>query len=219
MRFSAPNTAILFSAALVGALPVLLARDPALSIAWVALWAAPAGALVGATSGGTSRGLLAALVPVSWVLAGLRLVGPAVPSAGWAALVVAGLFGVGYGIGAWRSRSAWSSASALLVLGAILAWLPGLDGFAGTPPPWSPRTAARLLGLAPTSIAVESAGVDWMHHSAVYSNVGTDRMGPDVRTAWRGFLAGPTLLLVGCALAAAGHRVAADRSMTPRRED
>ena len=208
MRLSVLDAAILLGAAAAGALPVLLAEDPALALAWLALWAAPAGALVGSTAAGFG----AVLVPAAWALAALRL---ALPSLMWPALVIAGLFAAGYGIGAWRRRGAWRSASALLVLGATLTWLPGLDGLSGGGPPWPPRTAARLLGLAPTTIAVESAGIDWMHHPAVYSPVGTDRMGPDVRTAWRGFLAGPTLLLLGCALAAAGRRGARSEPCRP----
>lgn len=208
MRLSVLDTVILLGAAVVGALPVLLAGDPALALAWLALWAVPAGALVGSTAAAFG----AALVPIAWALAAARL---ALPAMVWPALVIAGLFAAGYGVGAWRPRWAWRSAGALLVLGATLAWLPGLGGLSGAGPPWSPRTAARLLGLAPTTIAIESAGIDWMHHPAVYAPVGTDRMGPDVRTAWRGFLAGPTLLLVGCVLAAAGRRAARSQPCRP----
>ena len=173
--------------------------DGLAALAWLSLAALPLGVGAGAWAG---RAGWAA--PLAWALA-LSLVQSAPPTLAWALTVVAGLFAAGWGMGArWPGGAGWTAAAALAAL-ALLGALPTLVGLAGDAP-WSPGVAARLLDLSPLSLVLESAGVDWMRHPAVYGPAGADALGPDLRLPWRGALAGPTALVVGCAVARAGRR-------------
>jgi hypothetical protein len=51
---------------------------------------------------------------------------------------------------------------------------------------------------------MECAGVDWLRHPAIYEPAGALDIDPGLRQPFRGKLAGPALLLLGCALAALG---------------
>ena len=192
-----------------GLLALLLAGIPALAgvrgdaaraLAWLALVAAPAGALA------RPLGVTAVLVPLGWIGAQWASAGRA---PGWESLVLLGLFAAGRGLADPLRPAAGAGALALGAL--LLAILPSLGGLFG-PSPWPPAVAARLLDLAPTTWVVESAGLDWMHHPAVYTPIGADAMGPEVRTPLGAPLAGSVALLVGCALSILGARRSARRS-------
>jgi len=173
--------------------------DAARAWSWLGLVAAPAGALA------RPLGLGAGFVPLGWIAVQAAALGRA---PGWESLVLLGLFAAGWGLADPRRPAA--AAGGLVLAALVLAILPSLGGLFGAAP-WPPEVAARLLDLAPTTWVVESAGLDWMHHPSVYAPVGTDAMGPDVRTPLGGPLAGSVALLVGCALSFLGARRSARR--------
>ncbi len=176
-------------ATLVGALGFLL-RDPSLALAWLAIVVVPVGWALGARR---TPPLAAGLVPFLWlVIAWLRI--ESAPTLAMAGCTWIGLFGAGYAGGLWLPSGAVLAG----LVAACLSWLPGLG--------WSPAVAARLLSLSPATLVIESAGFDWMRHPAVYEPVGVDAIGPRVRLPWRGKLAGPVVLLVGCGLSMAAGR-------------
>ena len=92
------------------------------------------------------------------------------------------------------------AAGVLLLVTLLLSLAPARAGLAHDP--WPPAVASRLLDLSPTVLVMECAGSDWMRHPLVYEPVGSDRF---ERRAWRGTLAGPTLLLVGYLFAAGAY--------------
>jgi hypothetical protein len=168
------------------------------TLIWLSLWAAPAGALA------SRAGLLGWVVPAGWLLALTPGIGGQLPGLPglrfelfYAGLVLGGLFGVGWGVGRASVSRSMSSAAVLLLFGLLLAGLPSLGGLAGTAP-WSPALAACFLDLSPVSLVLESAGVDWMRHPAVYSPAGADSIDPLLRLPWVGTWAGPCTLLLGC---------------------
>ena len=145
----------------------------------------------------------------------------ALPSPFFAGAVLGGLFLVGAslapvgprsGPGWLAKRMATSVRRGALLL--VLAW--AADGAASgwgrlqPAPPWSPGVASVLLDLSPRSLLMESGGVDWMRHPAVYEPVGTDRIGPGLRSVYAGPVAGSLTLLVGC-MALAARRVLSRR--------
>jgi hypothetical protein len=191
----------------VGALGALPARsgasDPLALLTWLALVAAPAGFFFGA--GGHDLVRFGAVAPGAWMVV-LALIdapterGFATPL--WAALAWTGLFAGGAGLGRLFPGAAWRGAGLLLLLAALLAGLPGRAGIGARP--WPPAAAARLLDLSPVALVCESAGVrDWMWRAEVYEPVGVDRF---ARRPYRGALAGPGTLVVGCLLALIGAR-------------
>jgi hypothetical protein len=209
----ARRTALLVAAlALAGALgawPFASASDPVAALFWIAVLAPAAGAL--------AAGLGVAIVPAGWLVpvlwcAPLWLASSArpLPSLGWSALAWGGLYAAGSALGTLARRrggSAWTAAAAALALSGALALLPARAALGGRP--WPSGIARALLDLSPSALVIESAGVDWMRHAAVYDPVGTDRF---ERRAWRGALAGPTALVLGCALAAAALLAPARRA-------
>ena len=70
---------------------------------------------------------------------------------------------------------------------------------------------ALLLDLAPATLLVECAGVDWLRHPVIYASTASADIDPSLRSAWRASLAGPVFFLVGCALAVLGELVARAR--------
>jgi hypothetical protein len=203
---SARDLGVVFLVATIGAAPAAWSADPIAILAWLALWSLPAGFLCGASglplwpSGLAVPGVWMGTVALVDAVSNLDLPRPI-----WGVLVVSGLFAAGLGSGAFLgARQLWRGSAACLLIAALAAGLPHKGGLAGEA--WAPETGACLLDLSPVTLVVESAGVDWMRHSAVYEPVGTSSIGPDLRTAWRGFLAGPTVLLVGCTLALLGRR-------------
>jgi hypothetical protein len=203
------------AAGAIGALPVhstarpdaALAPDPLVLLAWLALVAPACGcALAGI---GLTRAAFAAAVPGAWMIV-LALADGAsrrdLASPLWGSLAIAGLYFGGAAIGRALARRALPLAAALLIATALLAVLPGRARWAGSP--WPPRVASALLDLSPVTFAAESAGVDWSRHASVYATVETDRF---ERASYRGALAGPVALVLGCAafLAAARAKGAA----------
>jgi hypothetical protein len=176
--------------------------DPVRFLVWLALIAPAAGYLAGALGAGLLYGSAA---PGVWMVVLVWVDGMAerdLPTPFWAALGQAGLFLAGAGLGRWgraAGRAPWAGAGVLLLLAALAVGLPGRGGIGSRP--WPPAAARAMLDLSPATVLVESAGVDWMRHPLVYDPVGTDRF---ERAPYRGALAGPLALVVGCVLAAAG---------------
>ncbi len=174
--------------------------DPVRLLIWLALVAAAAGYLLGALGVGLlPYGIVA---PGVWMVVLVGLDGVAerdLPTPLWAALGWTGLFAVGVALGRVGRRvlpgSTWSGAGALLLAAALTTGLAGRGGLGDRP--WPPEAARRLLDLSPATLLVESAGVDWMRHPAVYDAAGTDRF---ERAPYRGSLAGPLTFVVGCLL-------------------
>lgn len=194
----------------LGALPVREGgSDPLALLVWLACWAAAAGCLAGAFC--FRLWPLGLVVPATWMvlLGGVDAAAERdLPTPFFACLAWTGLFAAGYGIGSFGAErtgpgGGWRHAALLLAAGALLVGLPLAGGIEGEP--WPLGTAALLLDLSPASLLVECAGLDWMRHPVVYELVGTSRMDPAVRVAYRGSLAGPVVLLVGCAIAFAGR--------------
>ncbi|MCP3919450.1 MAG: hypothetical protein GY711_28260 [bacterium] len=165
--------------------------DTALSLAWLALVAVPVGWGLGAARTPPAVALLA---PLAWLACGAFFLSP--PTLALAGAAWTGLAACGYAGGVLAPRGTF--VAALVCAGAC--WLPGLG--------WSPPVAARLLDLSPATLVIESAGIDWMRHPAVYEPVGADAIGPELRLPWRGKLAGPVVLLVGCTLTLVARRTA-----------
>jgi hypothetical protein len=175
---------------LVGLAGQLLGASGPLALAWLALWALPAGVL------SARLGRPAGLIPALWAAV---LLGT---GAGWPpAAVCGGFFAAGLALGraGGLDQGVIPRAGLSLLLLAVASGAPAVGGLAGDAP-WSPRVSARLLDLSPVVLVVESAGVDWTRHPAVYDPAGGDALGPDLRQPWRGELAGPGVLLVGCTL-------------------
>ena len=159
----------------------------AATLVWLGLWAMPAGYLAGRLV--SVPGLLAALAVT--VMATLpTLLGLPHPFIGW--ISVAGLYLWGAGLARRSSTGGWSGAGALLLIVGVASALPSAGGILAQP--WPPAWTVILLDLSPIVWVVESAGLDWMRHPAVYERAGTGDLGPEMRVAWAG-VGGPLLLL------------------------
>jgi len=183
----------------LGAWPGARGSDPLVEMAWIAVVALPCGLASGALD--LRLWPFAASVPALWMSA-LALAGASsdrpLATPLWAALCWSGIFLGGWGLGRACAASARTVAAGL-VLALALALLPSAGAFLGRP--WPPAVAARLLDLSPVSVCMESAGVDWLRHPAVYEPAGALDIDPSLRHPWRGKLAGPVLFLLGCLLA------------------
>lgn len=203
--------AVLAGCAAAGALGALPGANGALDhvamLGWMTLFAPAAGALCGA------RGIailpLAGFVPVSWTVLLAAL--PAGAARGfatlpWAACALVGLFALGLALGA-RSRSALLTAGVLLFLGLVLASAAqgfGLLAGGAELARAHPRLAMRLLDASPPVLVFECAGWDWVHaQPEVYARGGAEWI---QRRPYAGNLAGPAVLVVGCALAILARR-------------
>jgi hypothetical protein len=186
--------------ALPGLAPLALTGDPLASCAWLAIAAAPLGVLCAAC--GLAVWPWSAMVPAAW-MAALALACTAstrvLPTPAWAGATWTGLFLAGWALGRSAPRAAWRSSAVCALAALALSALPIGIGLADGA--FSPGATARLLDLAPTTWVVESAGVDWLRHPAVYEPARAFDLGPELRAPFRGALAGPSILLVGCALA------------------
>lgn len=186
----------------LGALPGEHGPDPLAELAWLAIVALPCGLGCGALE--LRAWPFAASVPALWMIA-LALAGAmserALPTPVWAALAWTGLFAAGWGI-ARASAAGVRQCAVGLCLALLVSVLPAAGSFLGRP--WPPKVAARLLDLSPVSVCMESAGVDWLRHPSIYEPAGALDIDPGLRQPFRGKLAGPGLLLLGCALAAFG---------------
>lgn len=181
--------------------------DPTAFLIWIAVYAPAGGFLLGAL--GVRPWLFAPAAPGLWMVT-LSLLDIAaqrdLPTPLWGALAWTGLFALGLGLGRRRVRNGGSTATAraralggagaLLLTSATLVALPGKGG--ADLEPWPAPVARTLLDLSPATLVAESAGVDWMRHRAVYEPVRTDRF---QRLPYRGELAGPLALVVGCLVA------------------
>lgn len=203
--------------AFVGALGALPGSrggsDPVALLTWLALISAPAGFACGSFA--TRHWALAAIPPAIWMalIAIVDGLSPRdLPSPAFAALAWTGLYATGYGASRLFPRSGFSGVGALFLLAALLAALPILPGFLGQP--WPPPLAARLLDLSPATLLAECAGLDWMHHPAIYAPAGAADIDPATRIAFTGSLAGPLAFVVGCALATLGEGIARARART-----
>ncbi len=190
-----------------GALPLGAAGvDPYLCLGWLAFVAPAAGFVAGALGQRAWPWGLAA--PATW-MALVALVDVAsprdLPSPLWAALAWSGLYALGLGLGTRAQGAPWPGAGILLLASALLVGLPVRGGLGGAS--WaerSPALGAALFDLSPATLLFESAGVDWMRHSAVYAPAGTDWFAG--RQPYSGSLAGPAVFMLGCAAALAARR-------------
>ena len=201
----------------LGALGLAIGADAWSVLAWLALAAPAAGHLV-ARAASTRRGTFVAWCapPVLWALLVVALASRSAAPPAWpGALAVCGLYALGLATGR-VGRSGAAGAGVWLAALALLAGAP--MGWGVVTRPWPPEIAAFLLDLSPLSVVLESAGADWMRHPAVYDPAGTLDIGPQMRVAWRGTLAGPGLLVLGCAALGAAV-VSRPRSLAPARKD
>ena len=209
--------ALIFASALLVAGVALpgAAAGSVTALAWAALVAPAAGHLSGSQRAFLSRQLapLAFGLVVLFAFFAFR----AAPVSAWSALVLTGFFLLGVASGR-STRSAWSGGGLWLTLTLALAG--AAIGYGQLARPLPPALTACLLDISPLSLVLESAGVDWMRHPALYDPAGTVDIGPELRQAWRGTVAGPALFVVGClALAASSAcraRTAAPGSATQK---
>jgi hypothetical protein len=194
---------------LLGALGLLPAAggkpDPLAFLAWLALIASAAGAVTGAARVPPLPYGIA--VPAAWTF-GLIATDLAasrhVPTPAWAACAVTGSFLVGSAVGSVLRRHPWGAAGACMLVTLALAVGP-LAGMLSREAPGSvrahPRLARALLDVSPLVFATECAGLDWVHaHPDMYVYSGVEWF---QRRPWRGPLAAPAWLVVGCVLAQA----------------
>lgn len=183
-----------------GLVPCAFSGDPVALLLWLAVAAPALGVLAGGV--GLPGWPWSAAVPAGWML-GFALVAATsrrvVPTPAWPALVWTGLYFAGWALGRARPRACARDAAATALAALVLCALPVGAGLVDAPFP--PAWTARLLDLAPSTWLVESAGVDWMRHPAVYEPAHAFDVGPELRSSFRGALAGPLAVLVGCALA------------------
>lgn len=196
----------------LGALPLAGAGpDPVALLVWLALVSAPLGAL--AAGGAMHPWVVAPVVPATWSVALVAVDGASrvdLPSPVWAAVAWTGLFAAGFGLGRAAGARGVATLAALLFLAcATAAALPTGGGLLAAP--WPPELAARLLDLSPATLLAECAGLDWLRHPAIYAAAGAADVDPSLRAAYRGELAAPLALVVGCATAFGGEAVARRR--------
>lgn len=197
----------LIGAALIGGLGALPlgtgGGTPAAILAWLALWAPAAGAGIGRL--GTGLLPFALAVPASWSLLVART-GVALPTPLWGLVAVAGLFALGHALGrtlAPPSAGALGPAAVrtggVVLLAALVATGASIGfGVAAAPEGPPPRWATAALDLSPVGLVAECAGIDWSRaQPAVYGRSGVEWV---PRRPWRGILAAPTVLVVGCTL-------------------
>jgi len=205
-----PQLATLASCALAGALGALPgaagALDPVTVLGWMALCAPAAGAACGARGIALLPG---ALVPATWMLQLAWVQSGAergFATLGWAGCALSGLFALGLALGR-RARSALPTAGALLFLGLVLSSAAlgfGLVAGGAELARSHPHLAARLLDASPLVLVFDCAGWDWVHaQPEVYADAGVEWL---QRRAYRGNLAGPAVLVVGCLLAILARR-------------
>lgn len=205
----------------LGALPLAeRGADPVALLIWISLCSLPVGALAGATRMHTW--VVAPVVPALWAVVLVAVDSASerdLPSPVWATLAWTGLFAIGFGLGR-ASRTAQPGASImqgpaglLMLLSFVLVVLPVGGGLLAQP--WPPHLGALLLDLSPATLLAECAGLDWMRHPTVYDAAGTAAMDPTVRGPYRGVLAAPIVLVVGCACVIGGDALARRSSTKP----
>ena len=175
--------------------------DPVTELAWLALFAPAAGVLCGAS--GLLPGPFAAIVPGAWcffLVWADSLSERDLPTPAWAACALAGFFAGGFALGRWRPESAFALAGAALLVGLGASGIAlELGGAEASLARSHPRLAALALDVSPLAFVFDCAGWDWTHANPdVYRRSGVEWF---QRRPWPGSLAGPTVLVVGCALA------------------
>lgn len=208
-RFPPPERAQLATLAVcagAGALGLLPgaagACDAVTLLGWLTLLAPAAGALCGAR--GPALFPFGLAVPGAWITLLVFALEPGrfeLATPGWAACVFSGLFAAGWASGR-RACVPLRTAGTLLFLGLVLSGAAsGLGLFAGGAElaRAHPASACRLLELSPLVLVFDCAGWDWTHaQPEVYARSGVEWF---QRQPYRGNLAGPAVLVVGCALA------------------
>jgi len=182
------------------------------ALVWCTFWAAPLGVWAGAARRpgwcalGAALGLGLVLGALAWF--GAR----DVPNLIAASAVLLGGLGLGVGLGALLGPRGAAAGSALVLVAVVgLAGLPVGGGLFPSPPAAQrPAVGSTLLDLSPLTWVLESAGVDWERHPAIYGPAGTDWFSGR-RRAFQGAVLGPLALLVG-ALAAVGGTAHAART-------
>jgi hypothetical protein len=115
-------------------------------------------------------------------------------------------------LGAWFPERGWGLAGVLVLSLLLLTGLPVQGGLASGGTSWAaayPDLAAFLLECSPLVLVYDCAGWDWVHgHPEAYALSGVEWF---PRTPYRGSLAGPAVLLVGCVFAVLGSRLARTR--------
>lgn len=203
----APALAVLCLAAGAGFLGLLPgragARDPVTVLGWLTLAAPALGTWCGSTRVAFFPFALA--VPAAWGLA-LVLAQASTPrplsGAHWALCALTGLFALGFAWGR-RARAPLGGAGLVLLVTLALAAAPvggGLvAGGAELARAGHPGMAAALVELSPLVWIFDCAGWDWTHAQGdVYRRAGVEWF---QRRSFAGSLAGPSVLVVGCALA------------------
>ncbi len=184
------------------------AFDPLALLAWLVLLAPAAGAWCGAL--GIRPWPFGFAVPVCWavLIAGSELLSArdlATPA--FAACAVAGLFLIGLALGWLVPARPWATSGLCFFASLLASGLAIRGAFVDGAPPWAeshPKAAALLLDLSPLVLATDCAGFDWVHaHPDMYALSGVEWF---QRQPWRGPLAGPAVLVVGCVLAQVAHR-------------
>jgi hypothetical protein len=170
--------------------------DPLALLAWLTLLAPALGALC-------ARVAWAAGVPLVW--SGLLFLtstraNHALATPLWPACSVSGFFLIGLALGRWtRSPSntaVWLILTSFFFSGVSLGF--GLVPLGGELARTHPTLARWLLESSPLVLAFDCAGVDWVHRQPdVYVQAGIEWL---ARHPYRGSLAGPLVLVVGCAL-------------------
>lgn len=204
-----PQRALLASLAisaclLPGWIPGLRGLDAWVMLGWAALLAPFLGALAARQCAGVhALGVLGlCLAQCALVLAlSFRMVTE--PALGCA--VIAGLGMLGYGLG----RLFGQLAPALLMLCLGLCLAPSAPGWIGEP--LAPEWSARLLDLSPWTWVMESSGIDWLRHAAVYEPAGALDIDPALRQARSGGSLAVMLLIVGGCGALVGEVLARRR--------
>ena len=177
------------------------ALDPVTELAWLALFAPAAGVLCGAS--GLAPGPFAAIVPGAWcffLVWADSLSERDLPTPLWAACALAGFFAAGFALGRARPASAFALAGGVLLVALATSGIAlELGGAEANLARSHPRLAALALDVSPLAFVYDCAGWDWAHANPdVYRRSGVEWF---QRAPWRGSLAGPTVLVVGCALA------------------
>ena len=201
--------AIAFLLAVLGLLP--RADDPVAYLAWAALSAPAVGVLVGAHGIGAFYG---ATVAASYTLGLIwsDVLGEAdLPRPLWAALLVTGLYLCGMGLGRLVPGRGIPLAGIVLLGGVLLSGASVQWGLGGEDSgSWAaryPGLARVLLELSPLVLAYDCAGLDWTHaQPEMYRLSGVEWF---VRRPWRGILAGPLSIVVGCAFLLLSRRIPA----------
>ncbi len=188
--------------------------DLAALLAWLA-WCAPAvGLLAGRRPG---RGATFLTCAVGWALCVVLAVhlGPqrqvlaSLPRALAGLGFPLGALAAGLGFGRWLPRRGPLLAYLVLASGLLASGASVLGGLGGAPlARRAPTAAARALDLAPTTLTLEAAGVDWMRHPSIYEPAGTDWFS-DRRRPYSGASGGVSLVLglaLGLALGALHRR-------------